>query len=86
MYALCAAALSFSPDGEEELRRDAMEDLALRGFIGVLADDAVSLRNIEKLGFRHWASGWARYRFGHVTRWTTYDTDRNGQCGLRASD
>ena len=28
--------------------------------------------NIEKVGFGHWASGWAEYRFGRVKRWITY--------------
>ena len=51
--------------------RDAAAAGHERMFIGVLADNAASRHNIEKLGFRHWASGWARYRFGRVRRWIT---------------
>jgi GNAT superfamily N-acetyltransferase len=40
--------------------------------IGVRGENRVSRHNIEKVGFRYWASGWARYRFGRVTRWITY--------------
>src|SRR5437016_13497337 len=39
--------------------------------IGVRAENSVSRHNIEKIGFRHWASGWAEYRFGRVRRWIT---------------
>ena len=38
----------------------------------VRAENAVSRHNIEKVGFGHWASGWAEYRFGRVKRWITY--------------
>jgi len=53
-----------------------LQDAAAAGhermFIGVLADNAPSRHNIEKLGFRYCASGWARYRFGRVRLWITY--------------
>jgi len=56
--------------------RRRLRDAAAAGrrlmFIGVLADNAASRHNVEKLGFRYWASGWARYRLGRVTRWITY--------------
>ena len=52
-----------------------LQDAAAAGhermFIGVLADNAPSRHNIEKLGFRYCASGWARYRFGRVRLWIT---------------
>jgi GNAT superfamily N-acetyltransferase len=53
--------------------RDAASAGAGQIFVGVLADNRVSRHNIEKVGFRHWASGWARYRLGRVRRrWITY--------------
>ena len=52
--------------------RDAAAAGHERMFIGVLADNAPSRHNIEKLGFRYCASGWARYRFGRVRLWITY--------------
>jgi len=52
--------------------RDAAAAGHTRMFISVRADNAISRHNIEKVGFRHWASGWAEYRFGRVKRWTTY--------------
>src|SRR5205809_763245 len=41
-------------------------------FIGVRADNAISRHNIEKVGFRYWASGWIQYRLGRARRWITY--------------
>jgi GNAT superfamily N-acetyltransferase len=52
--------------------RDAVAAGHTRMFIGVRAENAVSRHNIEKVGFRHWASGWAEYRCGRVKRWITY--------------
>jgi GNAT superfamily N-acetyltransferase len=52
--------------------RDAAAAGHERMFIGVLADNTPSRHNIEKLGFRYCASGWARYRFGRVRLWITY--------------
>ena len=52
--------------------RDAAAAGHARIFIGVRAENAVSRHNIEKVGFGHWASGWAEYRFGRVKRWITY--------------
>ncbi len=52
--------------------RDAATAGSRHMFIGVRADNPVSLHNIEKVGFEHWASGWAQYRFGCVKRWVTY--------------
>jgi len=55
------------------LRR--LRDAAAAGctsmLIGVRANNAESRHNIEKVGFGHWASGWAEYRLGHVRRWIT---------------
>jgi len=53
--------------------RDAADAGETRMFISARADNAISRHNIEKVGFRHWASGWAEYRFGRVKRWITYE-------------
>jgi len=52
--------------------RDAAAAGRTRMFIGVRAENWVSRHNIEKVGFRPWASGWAEYRLGRVKRWITY--------------
>jgi GNAT superfamily N-acetyltransferase len=65
--------------------QDAAAGGQTRMFIGVRADNAISRHNIEKVGFTHWASGWARYRLGHVKRWITYarpDTGLDAAPGL----
>jgi len=50
-------------------------------FIGVFADNRPSRKNIERMGFEHYASFFTSVRFGRTRRWVflTPDAERDAR-------